>query len=262
VSGNGYQSLTTTSLSLIWTDQLTLTIVTVTPTSATESNDDAVARQLKADKDAESTPTKKAKSRKINATTPTTAPEGETQREKLIRLRALQIEIQAELKKASDEVSKSQSPAMKKATKEVARAEDRTMKALRETHERELRAKVLGCSPGTVIVHPAAVGGPRFIVHSTMIVYNDNLQQIPVTIRSGNKIAVENLGAGCSMTLVKSVDMVMDAGYTVVSYSAEGRDSVGRLWTSQPSPQTTLQVCQGYPCQVEWRLPDWHIKLQ
>jgi hypothetical protein len=133
--------------------------------------------------------------------TPTEASAGETPREKLIRLRAQQIEAQAEMKKVEAELHKSQSPAVRKATKEVEMAEKRAEMVGREEARVARNVHVSGCESGTVWVNPRVGNKSMWRVMATVDVVNSGALAID-EIRAGKYgVVVRNLCSGEAVTL-------------------------------------------------------------
>ncbi len=128
--------------------------------------------------------------------------ENETAEEKAVRLRALEIELKAELERVREERSKTEFPSVRKARKEIAKAQETLAKLDKQEREAYARAAITGCDEGTVKVNPAAEqsSGLRVMVTAHVTNTMTSLMNIETSSR-GLGVIVQDLCPGGSVSV-------------------------------------------------------------
>ncbi len=178
------------------------------------------------------TKVKKEKESKKN-TTPTTAPAGETDREKIVRLRALAIEANANLKKAEREAHKAESPAMKQAERQIAHEEKQQAKIKREARRVIADAQITGCPDGNFWVNPE-VEPPHWVtrIYQSVVVRVVNTSALPIEIASSKGVVARNLCPRGSMTMTFFLGL-LDSDNVPIQLTAVARPADGGIATAQ-----------------------------
>ena len=165
------------------------------------------------------------------------ARQNETPQERLIRLRAEQIELEEAIKKAKLEVATSDSPAMRKARAEFEKAEKKTAEVEEKARKAIANSGLQGCDPSTVQVHPDAV--PYRSISSTVRIRVFNPESVPVNIEdSRHGLIVRGLCPGGSLTLFRARSLV-DPDYLQFRFIARAMTPDGRMLMDE-SPSYTL----------------------
>jgi hypothetical protein len=138
----------------------------------------------------------------------------ETAEERVLRLRAEQIRVERELKKAREDMKRTASPEMRQAMGEAEKAR----KVEKEQLEALARAEISGCEPGTVWVNPDAV--PHSSIGSTVRIRVFNSELVAVNIEDPRHgLAVRGLCAGGSITLFRARG-ILDPDFTQFRFIA------------------------------------------
>jgi hypothetical protein len=186
--------------------------------------------------------------------------QGETDDEKRIRLRALELTLERQLKEVEADKKKLQTPEERKAERELTSAVKKNSENIAAEQKAKLLSGLSCPNEGDIdFVHvaPGAVQNYHRDVRSTMTVINKT--NYPATIRlvsgSGPREQVDKLCPGGVMTLIQWIGW----GTTkIVAYSAIVTDEAGKVWYDN-SPQVFLQSCQTMNCQREFSQV-WEIR--
>ena len=136
------------------------------------------------------------------------APEGETEDARKLRVRALKIELERELKRVKSMEKKSDTPAEREARKELEdeakkaeKAEKRTAKAIQSLH-------VVGCDDPLTYVNPKLCTsfGMRYSYNQSMVNLTIfNKEEVPISIRSTfHGVLLQGLCPGGSVDITLS----------------------------------------------------------
>lgn len=159
-------------------------------------------------------------------------PENETPDEKLVRLRALKIELENLKKKTDRELQASDTPAMRKARKQVERELRRERREERQDHRAYENAGITGCSTDEefedILVEPRATGS--YSINSHVKVRVTNLEGFKIdSIEDERGFLVSNLCPGGSITLFRARNWAADGDFITFRFVAKGRFPDGTL---------------------------------
>ena len=155
----------------------------------------------------------------------------ETTEDRVLRLRAEQIRIERELKKAREDVKRTATPEMRQAMSEA----EKSQKSERRQQEALERAEISGCDVGTIWVHPDAV--PQRSISSTVRIRVFNPEPVSVNIEdSRHGVVVLGLCPGGSMTLFRARSL-FDPDYLQFRFTALAMLG-GRMATAESQSYT------------------------
>ncbi|MBI4155859.1 MAG: hypothetical protein HY507_01335 [Candidatus Zambryskibacteria bacterium] len=200
-------------------------------------------------------------------------PVTETPEQKVVRLRAVEIEAREAREKAEAELKKSDTPAMTKARKEIGKEAKRVAERDKKAAEVLQNANVTGCKNvaaegadiadanlDIVYVSYNAVRSSRFHVMVSVIV--TNLGTLPLDLQTsfrGYGPLIKNLCSGGSVTLSFPLNWE-DADYVQVPLQAIARTPDGRVATE--SRIFTLNRWNQQNFRVDNQIWEIHLNIQ
>lgn len=189
------------------------------------------------------------------------SPEGETPGEKRVRLKALEILLEQEGKRAKNERIKTLTPAELKAEGEIAKADKKEAKSVEVRRKAKIDTGLL-CKTEEDYdkVWIAGVSAKRWQAtsHSSMTIVNNTDAWIQIRRVSGvgGPIVVDNFCPRGTITLQERLPTLtgsMEVAYTAINLQEEGPAII-----NQSSPRVVMYKCQYIGCQWEFSA-QWRI---
>lgn len=191
------------------------------------------------------------------------SPEGETPGEKRVRLKALELLLQEQAKKASSERMKTLTPAELKAEREISKEDKREAKAIEARRKGKIDTG-LYCKTQEDYdrVWVSGVSSQRWqaSTHTSMTIVNntDAWLQIRRVSGIGGPVVVDMFCPRGTITLQERLPPLtgaMEVAYTAVSATV----GAGPATVNQSSPRLTMFKCQSIGCQWEFSA-QWQIE--
>jgi hypothetical protein len=175
----------------------------------------------------------------------------QTEQDRIICLRAQEIDAQKDAEAARKELLKLATPAEKQATREVQRAQKNNDRFVKIQGMARAQAMIEGCEPGSVWVSPEIavtslvggfLGGMLTAPFNSVRFFNPRSNGESTAIEATDLgPVVKNLCVGGRVTVARQFRYGIDAQYVNYSYKIIGEQSGG----SQTTPQYSLYIDTG-----------------